>query len=55
VVDWAGKPAEACPQEWGHGSLKGYATVLRRINELRMGFRREDECRVTQERRARKG
>jgi|ERR1035437_9585510 hypothetical protein len=34
---------KACPQEWGHGSLKGYATVLRRrINELRMGFRREN-------------
>src|ERR1035437_4009463 len=34
---------EACPHEWGHGSLKGYATVLRRrANELRMGFRRED-------------
>src|SRR5450759_3748087 len=24
-----GNPEE-CPQEWGHGSLKGYATVLRR-------------------------
>jgi hypothetical protein len=23
----AGK--EECPQEWGHGSLKGYATQLR--------------------------
>src|SRR5450759_272203 len=33
---------EECPQEWGHGSLKGYATVVRRrINELRRGFRRE--------------
>src|SRR5450756_29887 len=38
-----GNPEE-CPQEWGHGSLKGYATVLRRsINELRRGFRREKE------------
>src|ERR1035437_7270682 len=35
---------EECPHEWGHGSLKGYATVLRRsINELRMGFRREEK------------
>src|SRR5450759_3889305 len=34
-----GNPEE-CPQEWGHGSLKGYATVVRRrINELRRGFR----------------
>src|SRR5450759_4845412 len=34
---------EECPQEWGHGSLKGYATVLRRrINELRRSFRREE-------------
>ena|ERR1035437_8075029 len=31
---------EACPHEWGHGSLKGYATVLRRrANELRMDGR----------------
>jgi hypothetical protein len=38
-----GNPEE-CPQEWGHGSLKGYATVLRRrINGLRGGFRREEE------------
>ena len=40
-----GNPEE-CPQEWGHGSLKGYATVLRRrINGLRGGFRREEEQR----------
>src|ERR1035437_11003729 len=33
---------EACPHEWGHGSLKGYATALRRrANELRIGFRGE--------------
>src|ERR1039457_5334034 len=31
---------EECPHEWGHGSLKGYATVHRRRgNELRMGCR----------------
>src|ERR1035437_1905862 len=38
---WKGMGNPECPQEWGHGSLKGYATVVRRrINELRMGFRR---------------
>src|ERR1035441_744047 len=32
---------EECPHEWGHGSLKGYATVHRRRgNELRMGCRK---------------
>src|ERR1035437_9740985 len=41
-----GGAEEACPHEWGrprgHPGLKGYATALRRrINELRMGFRRE--------------
>src|ERR1035437_7795245 len=25
-----GRAEEECPHEWGHGSLKGYATVLRR-------------------------
>jgi hypothetical protein len=25
-----GGAEEECPHEWGHGSLKGYATVLRR-------------------------
>src|ERR1035437_7190900 len=29
VVEWDGKPGRM-PQELGHGSLKGYATVLRR-------------------------
>src|ERR1035437_6362232 len=37
VMEWDGK---TCPHEWGHGSLKGYATALRRrINELRKGSR----------------
>jgi hypothetical protein len=40
---WREGAEEEYPQEWGHGSLKGYATVLpRRINGLRRGFRRED-------------
>src|SRR5450759_1329883 len=48
-----GNPEE-CPQEWGHGSLKGYATVLRRrINELRGGFRR-DGCPLGRFRRPRR-
>src|ERR1035437_7847647 len=48
-----GNPEE-CPQEWGHGSLKGYATVLRRrINQLRRGSRR-DGCPLGRFRRPRR-
>ena len=27
VVEGAGRPGAECPQDWGHGSLKGYATL----------------------------
>ena len=27
VVEGAGRPGTECPQDWGHGSLKGYATL----------------------------
>ena len=40
VVEWVGNPRKECPQEWGHGSLKGRSTVGFPEKSQRRGGRR---------------